>query len=158
MPVGTKRKNSKVSSNPFWYNIRTGEAIPSGTKLTPEQRKDYEYFDSVLEFKVYCALVKKYGYKSISRQVEIELLPKDDCFPDLSWKVDFRVVTPTQILLIEAKGEWLLHDNYALADFRKTLRLLRMKYPVLFQGLQLVGDKAWSLPGSQLKVIPFDEL
>ncbi|QLE54828.1 hypothetical protein [Nostoc sp. TCL26-01] len=131
----------------------SGGIIPAGYPLTVAQKKNLEYFDSALEFKVWGHLRKKYGATYINRQFEIPLLPQDECFPALTWKCDFSVFTPSGLILFEAKGEWILHDDYALADFRKTLRLLQLFHPDYFNYLRLVSDKPWKLPGSNLTVI-----
>lgn len=155
MPVGTKKK-SKINSKPFWFNSATGQAIPAGTRLSTSQKKNLEYFDSVLEFKIWVKLCQEYD--CVRRQVEIPLLYSDEYFPSLTWKVDFTVEVSNKILLFEGKGEWILYDDFALSDFRKTLRLLQLKHPDYFNNLCIVSNAAWKLPGSNLFAIALKDL
>lgn len=158
MPVGTKRKNSKINAKPFWFNSRTGQSIPAGTTLTATQKKDLEYFDSVLEFQIYGKLCRKYNPSFVRRQHQILVLPENDYFPELTWKVDFTVFTPQGLLLFEGKGRWILHDNFALGDFRKLLRMLQLIHPDYFNYLQIVSEEAWRLPGTNLNAIALKDL
>ncbi|MBD2210198.1 hypothetical protein H6G27_09940 [Nostoc linckia FACHB-104] len=157
MPTGTIRK-SKCNNTAFWYNFKTGQSIAAGSDLSPKQKQEYEYFDSKLEFQIYGYLVKKYGATFVTRQLEIPLLYGNEFFPPLTWKIDFAVLTPNALILIEAKGEWLLHDKAALSDFRKTLRILQTTQPEHFKNLKLVGDSQWKLPGTYLIVEDFRKL
>lgn len=150
-------KRKKIINSPFWINRVTGQSIPAG-QISKQQRETFEYFDSVLEYKVYLSLCKKYGEKYITRQFQVPILPKNAFFPALTWKVDFVAWSAEGVLLFEAKGEWLLHDNFALSDFKKLLRLLQITQPEYFKKLVLVSDTEWLIPGTELKVISFNDL
>jgi hypothetical protein len=140
-----------VFSNPFWIDKITGQTFSPGS-LTREQKEKCEYFDSVLEYKVYLMLCRKYGKQYVSRQFEIHLLNGNKFFNPLTWTVDFIVYGLDGVLLFEAKGQWLLHDKAAIADFVKILRLLQINQPQYFASLQLVGDCDWKIPTTNLIV------
>lgn len=113
MPSGTNRK-SRCNNKPFWVNPATGEIIPAGSTLTTAQKNKFEFWDSVLEFRAYNELCKKYGEQNIKRQHKIEILPSNFLFPALTWNIDFLVETKSLVIFYEVKGRWILSDKEAL--------------------------------------------
>ncbi|MBW4689606.1 MAG: hypothetical protein KME40_32070 [Komarekiella atlantica HA4396-MV6] len=141
----------KVRSNPFWRNPVTGQCYSPGTSIPLIQRKKLEHWDSALEFETYCKLRARFKTARIIRQEELTLLPKTLCFSELTWKVDFMLVSSSQdILYVETKGQWILHDKSAMSDFCKTLRILENQQPKIFHSLVVVSDSSFRIAGSNI--------
>lgn len=152
-------KKNKCNSSPFWYNPVTGQSYPAGSSLPKHQKDKLQFWDSILEFKVYAELCKIFPSRIIHRQVRIDILPSNLIFPELSWKIDF-FIQPASIepILIEAKGAWLKFDTGAENDFCKILRLLSLQRPDLFKRLLVVSDKRWKLGSTKIMTLPIKEL
>jgi hypothetical protein len=95
-------------------------------------------------------LLSIYPASAITRQYKLPVLPEDETFPKLTWDVDFAIFGNNKITLVEAKGEWILKDRYALSDFIKLMRIIKDKYPLLFENLYLVSDSNWQLGNTKM--------
>jgi len=143
---------NKYGSKPFWWNPTTQQ------KETNKTSDDCVYWDSLLEFSVYCQLRKLYPEKAITRQVPIVLKPATLNYPEQCWKCDFRVLDP--ILghyNLEVKGFWIKQDSAANADFRKTLMLLDTFNLEEYLRLIVISDK-WFPLDKRIRTIKFYEL
>lgn len=62
----------------------------------------------------------------------------------MAWKVDFRIVnysSPSKIYFVEAKGDWIYADTYALAELQHKIQFLEFCNPYAWDRLVIVGDK-----------------
>ncbi|MDZ7968746.1 MAG: hypothetical protein RM368_27975 [Nostoc sp. DedSLP03] len=154
---GTTKK-SKCNNKPFWINPATGETFLAGSPLTTAQKKKLQFWDSILEFKVYGELCKKYGAENVKRQHTIEILPANFLFPALTWNIDFMVETSNLTVFYEVKGRWILADKEALSNFCKLLRIFQRTLPGRFQELRIISDKRWKIGTANIYTIPFAEI
>lgn len=143
---------TKYGAKPFWFNSKTQQKQESKTS-------EYcTYWDSCLEFSIYCQLLKLYPERAIERQVSITTKPATLNYPEQSWKCDFRILDP--ILghyNLEVKGAWITTDSAAKADFRKTLMLLDTFNLEEYLKLIIVSDKWFSLD-RKVRTIKINEL
>ena len=143
---------TKYGNKPFWWNPKTQQKQESKTD------EFCTYWDSCLEFSIYCSLLKLYPESSIERQVAIVLKPATLNYPEQRWKCDFRVLDP--ILghyNLEVKGYWITTDSAAKADFRKTLMLLDTFNLEEYLKLIIVSDRWFSLD-RKVRTVKFHEL
>lgn len=134
------QQGNKYGAKPFWWNPVTGAKVDS--KL----HEHCIYWDSILEFNVYCELRKLYPATAIFRQHPIFVKPASAHYPERVWACDFRVQTaPAEHLNIEVKGAWILKDSAALSDFTKTLQFLDLHNPPDYNRLIIVSDKQFKL-------------
>lgn len=140
-----------IDNKPFWYNPRTCESYAK----KPESLTNLEHWDSILEFNVYEQLLKEFPLENIKRQHEIILLEKNALFPKWSWVIDFKLFgADNKPIFIEAKGKWLINHPDA-SMFAKTLRMLQIISPEIFNRLLIVGDGCvWQIPKTKLFVYP----
>ncbi|WP_375501667.1 hypothetical protein [uncultured Nostoc sp.] len=73
--------------------------------MSVTEKEGLQFWDSILEFKVYGELCKKYGAENIKRQYQLEILPKNFLFPALTWNIDFMVKTKNLVVFYEVKGQ-----------------------------------------------------
>lgn len=92
-------------------------------------------FDSKLEADVYRALLTLYTSDEIKVHHKVPLLPGNDDFAPLDWKIDFYI--PSDGIYIEAKGEFLLSRD---DRFRYNLRLIRALRPHFFSRIIVVSS------------------
>jgi hypothetical protein len=144
-----------IENRAFWYDPETSESFHT----KPKDKKSLEYWDSILEFKVYELLLKEFPRENIKRQQEIIIWEKSALFPKLSWVIDFKIFNADdKPLYVEAKGRWLLkHPDRN--DFWKTLKILQMFFPEIFNRLIIVGEgSTWLIPRTKLSVYPYKNL
>lgn len=148
--------SGKYKNNPFYYDSLTGRTFPPKTKFIGEQKERVSYWDSELEFRVWCKLHKLFPLARIHRQHELLILPKNETFPKLTWNIDFVVSTSDRTYFIEVKGQWILHDKGQLNDFCKLLRIIQLFQPEIFNNLSIISDASWKLGTSSLHTIDID--
>ena len=113
------------------------------------------YFASSLELKVYQSLVKIFGKERVICQVPITIKPITPKFPGNVWRVDFAVMKSEFIgsikpsitdfqYFIEAKGQWVSQQGYK-GEFIRTMQLLEIFNPYVFERLIVCSDKQFSL-------------
>jgi len=143
---------TKYGAKPFWWNPTTQQ------KEVNKSSEDCVYWDSLLEFSVYCQLRKLYPEKAITRQVSITLKPATFNYPESKWKCDFRILDPIMgHYNLEVKGYWIKQDSAATADFRKTLMLLDTFNLEEYLRLIVISDK-WFPLDKKIRTIKFYEL
>lgn len=143
-----------INNKPFWYDSTTCQSFHKKPKGVIA-----EYWDSVLEFKVYETLLKHFPLENIKRQDEIIIWEKTSVFPKLSWVIDFKIFgVDSKPLYIEAKGKWLL-EHPENQNFWKTLKLLQIFHPAIFNNLLIVGDNtSWMIPRTKMIVHPYKDI
>lgn len=160
MHTSNKARYQKPIDNlSFWYDPQYGERYFLKANVPKDRLHKCEYWDSVLEFKVYNELLNLFPQKEIERQHCINILPAKHPFKKWSWDIDFKVTHGNSTLYIEAKGKWLL-DNLSKEGFAKTLRMIEMMYPDIWNNLHIVGSDysgSWLIPGTLIKVKPISE-
>lgn len=154
MLTRTTTSKKKFNNDAFWLNKVTGQTFEPGLKIPKEQKANYEFWDSVFEFKVYKHLCKLVLPGFIYRQQVIDILPASDRFNKLSWNIDFVVYAPNKVCYVEAKGKWLLYDNGEMGSFCKMLRFLGQEKPEILNSLSIVSDSKWCITGSKIYTQP----
>lgn len=154
------RKNYKPIDNIcFWFDAVTGTQYLLKQDVPKSVLQRCEYWDSLLEFRLYEELLKIYEPKLVVRQHLITIMPKEKPFKAWTWNIDFKINTPTPIY-IEAKGKWII-DSMKAEGFWKNLRAVQHFHPKIWEQLLFIGsnkDDEWHLPQSLIRVHPMREL
>jgi hypothetical protein len=150
-------KTRPFSNKPFWIDSETGQTFHS-KKDIPDDAPKLDYWDSVLEYRVYQELLSVIPAEQISRQVIIPILCKNPPFPQWNWCVDFVLHLGKISIIVEAKGKWILGKDEHCKSFIQTLRMFKVEYPELFNNLIIVGDSRWTLPGTMIWVTDIKDL
>lgn len=151
--MGYQLKN-KVDSHQFWIDPLTARTFSLKKNIPPSIRGRCEHWDSELEYRVHQQLLKLTPHQ-VKRQQDLLILPKSSNFKEWVWCIDFVIAAPTPIY-IEAKGKWLL-NHLKFESFWKTLRILEVMHPAIYNNLIFVGsnkDEQWSIPQTKLTVYP----
>lgn len=131
---------TKYGNKPFWWNPHTGSPVEE------KVNDSCVYWDSILEFNVYCELRKLYPATAIFRQHPIFVKPASAHYPERTWSCDFQVLpTHGDYINIEVKGAWILSDSTAQSDFTKTLQFLDLHNPTDYNRLLIVSDKTFRI-------------
>ncbi|GAA6621578.1 hypothetical protein [Scytonema sp. NUACC26] len=157
------RKAKSKGSSPFWIDpitARTWNVKKELEDLSQDVKDRLEYWDSVLEWKIYQAICKVAPEDKVIRHPGLDILPKTNQFPAWKWNVDFGVDCGDEDLpvLIEAKGLWLLNDDCERRVFIQTMRLLSITNHEQFERVLLIGDSTWNIPSTGLVVHDYNEL
>lgn len=152
-------KKHKFDNIPFWFDAQTKirylskSEVPTYLKNSPR----IEYWDSILEFKVYLELLKHFSKEQIIRQHNIVLLPGNKLFKTWTWNIDFFINIPEPIY-VEAKGRWII-NHPKLDSFWHTLRVCQECKPSIFKRLLLIGkDETWLIPKTSIVVNPINNI
>lgn len=94
-------------------------------------RHDNITFDSKFEHETY-ELIKACGVKDIKVHYPIIVLPENNCFRDISWKVDFYL--PEIDLYVESKG-------YCTQYFDLKMQLVSHHRPYVWERLVFVANQ-----------------
>lgn len=152
-------KKHKFDNIPFWFDTQTKIRYLSKTEI-PIYLKDsprIEYWDSVLEFKVYTQLLKHFTKAQIVRQHNIVLFPRNELFKAWTWNIDFFINIPKPIY-IEAKGRWII-NHPKLDSFWHTLKVCEVFKPEIFKNLLLIGrEEEWTIPKTSIIVHPIKNI
>lgn len=152
-------KKYKFDNTPFWFDSQTKIRYLSKSEI-PNYLKDsprIEYWDSVLEFKVYMELLKHFTKAQIIRQCNIVLFPANELFKAWTWNIDFFIDIPIPIY-VEAKGKWII-NHPKLDSFWHTLKVCEVFKPEIFKNLLLVGkDEEWTIPKTKIIVHPIKNI
>jgi hypothetical protein len=143
----------------FYYDPITSTRYEKKKDVPIECLSRCEYWDSILEFRVYEELLKIYPSNEIKRQCTIELMPKLEPFKAWTWCIDFKINSPSPIY-IEAKGKWLI-ESLKSEGFCKNLRMIQKSFPDVWNRLFFIGsdkDGSWHLPYTNIQVYPIREL
>lgn len=161
MSTLNKAKYQKPIDNlSFWFDPKLGKRYYLKKDVPVTRISQCEYWDSLLEFKVYNELLNLFPQKAIERQHVINVLPAKPPFKKWTWDIDFKVTEGKDVYYIEAKGKWLL-DNLAKEGFCKTLRILELFHPEIFSNLYIIGSSysgEWCIPGTTIKVQPLSKI
>ncbi len=146
-----------MGNTPFWVHKETGMFFYARKEL-PADAPSLEYWDSVLEYRVYQKLLDFLKPCQISRQVNILILPAKEPFKKWVWNVDFVVTCNSIIIPIEVKGQWLLADAVRRKSFCQTLQVLQREDESLFNKLLIIGDSDWRIPSTNLVVFSLSKV
>lgn len=152
-------KIRKFDNVPFWFDNQTQIRYLSKTEIPTYLRNSprIEYWDSILEFKVYAELSKHFDKQQIIRQHNIELFPKNELFKAWTWNIDFFIDIPSPIY-VEAKGKWII-NHPKLDSFWHTLKVCEIHKPEVFKNLLLIGkDDEWLIPKTSIVVQPVKKI
>jgi hypothetical protein len=157
--MSTYKPKKPIDNFCFYYDPILSTQYEKKKDVPPANLHRCEYWDSLLEFKLYEELLKRYAPEQIKRQYIIRLMPKHEPFKEWTWSVDFKLDLPVPIY-IEAKGKWLI-ESLKAEGFWKTLRVLQNTQLEVWDRLVFVGsdkDGTWHIPQSTIQVRPMREL
>ncbi len=154
------RKNYKPIDNIcFWYDPILGKQYLNKRDVPDAHMPRCEYWDSLLEFRLYEELLKIYPASQVIKQHIIQIMPRQAPFKAWNWCIDFKIDLPSPIY-IEAKGKWLI-DSLKAEGFWKNLRAVQALHPQIWNKLVFIGsnkDDEWYIPQSTIKVHPMHQL
>jgi hypothetical protein len=129
------RKRFAVQPSPFWYDPLTG------IQYEKKENDRCEYWASHSEYSFYFLAKAKIRDSRIYKQYPVIFKPATDAYDALLWKVDFSIFFPNgESRLIEVKGDWILHDRYALQEFQHKLQFLELYNRKAWESLIIVGS------------------
>ncbi|MBF2016292.1 MAG: hypothetical protein IGS23_14025 [Rivularia sp. T60_A2020_040] len=152
-------KKKPIDNIPIWYDRECAISYTEKKEVPKNliNTDRIEYWDSLLEFKTYNALLSIFDKSEILRQQNLILFPACDYFKAWTWNIDF-IINKQNPIYIEVKGKWII-DSPKLNSFWHTLKVCQTQKPDIFDRLLLIGkDEQWKIPATNIIVYPLKEL
>jgi hypothetical protein len=130
----------KFGNKPFYFDAVTHQTYPK------KVNENCVYFDSQLEFKIYQNILALVDSRWVKRQHKLLIKPQTETYPEIAWKVDFRIEVPYRLLLnIEVKGQWIKHSTGDFREFKRMLQVFEYFNKTEYEQTVVVSDSCFDI-------------